>query len=189
MNTIVKNTIDIPLQEILGQAGSARSGSNSPLTVTVEELFWSPDSEPLEITLNCISDAPLEIVNPLYYLKMEWIDKGQKVIPLEDKVPVLLLNLNRPLDPERDFDFVVKKVTYNKNQCDINEVVNQSTLNFAPKSKYQFTLAFPSIENQKETIGYLRIFGNLVPFTTDQDSKKSNPFRTNIVPIKHSPCE
>ncbi|WP_187328686.1 hypothetical protein [Echinicola rosea] len=189
MNTIVKNTIDIPLQEILGQVESIRSDNNSSFTVTVEELFWSPESELLEITMNCISDAPLDIVNPLYYLKMEWIDKGQKVIPLEDKVPVLLLNLNRPLDPERDFDFVVKKVTYNENQFDLNEVVNQSTLHFAPKSKYQFTLSFPAIENQKEAIGYLRIYGNLVPFTTDQDSKKSNPFCTNIIPVNHSSCE
>ncbi|QDH80410.1 hypothetical protein FKX85_15725 [Echinicola soli] len=189
MNTIVKNTIDIPLQEILGQADSAQPRNKRAFTVIAEEVFWNPKSRPLEITLNYISEAPLEIINPLYYLKIEWIDKEQNVIPMEDKVPVLLLNLNRSLDPERDFSFVVKKVTYNQNQCDITEVVNQTTLNFAPESRYQFTLAFPAINHQKGAIGYLRVLGNLVPFTTGLDTKKSNPFHTNTVPVKHSPSE
>lgn len=188
MQFIVKDTVEIRFQK------SNDIGSQSSLSITTvspESLDLSTSEEKIIFILKFEGKKGVSIYNPLYYLKVEFLDKDKKPLPVKQKPSVLLLNLNRPVDPEEDFIFKVKEVRQNGTSIEVPVSVNEPIVNFESNSSYSYTLELDFMSGElkdlpfKERASYLFISGNLVDYKQKDKTKSSNPFNTNPIPLKH----
>ncbi|AGA79800.1 hypothetical protein [Echinicola vietnamensis] len=186
MNALVENTIAILFREVPLQKNSKEAHKGVALTMEAAPTLHKTPKGSIQLTLRFVSENAAVIANPLYYVKFDLFDEHHKPIPMAPKAPVLLLHLNRPLDPAKDFPFQVEKATTSEKDINTTEVVNKTSLEFAAQTSYAFTLGFPSAWFKENSCGYLKLSGNIVPFSKDGNTKSSNSFHTDLIPIRPS---
>lgn len=133
-------------------------------------------------------NEPIEIHNPIYWLTVRIFAQNKETIPLEKKPPVLLLNLNREIDPGKDFLFIIRHAKRGPELVNNMDAVNQPLLNFEPGMNFTFSIQLDlnkqlKSPNRELKPYFIQFQSTIVPKVAPEDTKISRSIQTPYVPL------